>query len=134
MEQNAKLVKPRSSRCCAPRQLREWVASLETPVGLMAAYDHRALHVLEACREIGVCVPEEVAVISVDNDEQICELAMLRTKFGDGLVVSPDKVDLLATNPGAAAKAHRGHVHADDHFGDTGIVDVGKDAVTAPAS
>jgi LacI family transcriptional regulator len=57
-------------------QLCSWIESLEKPLGLMAAYDVRALHVLEACRVVGACVPEEIAVIGVDNDEQICELAI----------------------------------------------------------
>jgi LacI family transcriptional regulator len=56
------------------RELAGWLRSLEKPVGLMACNDVRARHVLEACRAIGVRVPEEVAVIGVDNDEMICDL------------------------------------------------------------
>jgi LacI family transcriptional regulator len=41
----------------------------------MAANDARARHVLEACRRLGLSVPEDVAVIGVDNDELICNLA-----------------------------------------------------------
>ena len=40
----------------------------------MACYDVRARHVLAACRSLGILVPEDVAVIGVDNDELICEL------------------------------------------------------------
>lgn len=56
------------------RGLTAWVASLEKPVGLMACNDVRARHVLEACRALGLRVPEDVAVIGVDNDEMICDL------------------------------------------------------------
>ena len=56
------------------RGLTAWVDSLEKPVGLMACNDVRARHVLEACRALGVRVPEDVAVIGVDNDEMICDL------------------------------------------------------------
>ena len=56
------------------RGLMAWVRSLEKPVGLMACNDVRARHVLEACRALGVRVPEDVAVIGVDNDEMICDL------------------------------------------------------------
>ncbi len=52
----------------------KWLDSLEKPVGLMACYDVRARHVLIACRSLGILVPEEVAVIGVDNDELLCEL------------------------------------------------------------
>jgi LacI family transcriptional regulator len=55
-------------------ELTMWLESLEKPVGLMAANDARARHVLEACRAIGLRVPEDVAVLGVDNDEIMCEL------------------------------------------------------------
>lgn len=57
--------------------LTVWLHSLcqlKTPIGLMACNDVRARHVLEACRTLGVRVPEDVAVIGVDNDEMICDL------------------------------------------------------------
>ena len=41
----------------------------------MACNDQRGLLLLEACRSINVVVPEEVAVIGVDNDEIICNLS-----------------------------------------------------------
>ncbi len=56
------------------RGLIAWVRSLEKPVGLMACNDVRARHVLEACRSLGVRIPEDVALIGVDNDEMICDL------------------------------------------------------------
>ncbi len=56
------------------RGLMTWLQTLEMPVGLMACNDVRARHVLEACRTLGLRVPEDVAVIGVDNDEVLCEL------------------------------------------------------------
>lgn len=55
--------------------LCEWIESLGPPVGIMAAYDMRALHVLEACQHVKLRVPDEVAVLGVDNHELVCELA-----------------------------------------------------------
>lgn len=55
--------------------LRRWVESLPKPVGVMAAYDIRGQQVLDACRRAGLSVPAEVAVIGVDNDELLCDLA-----------------------------------------------------------
>lgn len=57
------------------RELGDWIGSLTKPVGLMACNDSRARHVLEACSKVSARVPEDVAVIGVDNDEIICELA-----------------------------------------------------------
>jgi LacI family transcriptional regulator len=41
----------------------------------MACYDFRGQQVLDACRRMNIAVPDEVAVIGVDNDELLCELA-----------------------------------------------------------
>jgi LacI family transcriptional regulator len=40
----------------------------------MAYNDARGRQLLEACGSVGVRVPDEVAVVGVDNDEVICEL------------------------------------------------------------
>jgi LacI family transcriptional regulator len=41
----------------------------------MAAYDYRGQQVLDACLRLAIAVPDEVAVIGVDNDELLCELS-----------------------------------------------------------
>ncbi len=55
--------------------LADWLGALPKPLGLMACDDDRARHVLEACRRLGLRVPDDVAVIGVDNNEMICELS-----------------------------------------------------------
>jgi LacI family transcriptional regulator len=55
-------------------RVAEWLKSLPKPVGLIACNDIRAQQVLNACRDYGVAVPEQAAVLGVDNDELICEL------------------------------------------------------------
>lgn len=57
------------------RALIAWLRRLPKPVGIMACYDIRGQEVLDACRQVGLAVPDEVAVIGVDNDELLCELA-----------------------------------------------------------
>jgi LacI family transcriptional regulator len=52
-----------------------WIASLPRPLGLMACNDFRGFQALDACHRAGVAVPEEVAVIGVDNEVLACELA-----------------------------------------------------------
>jgi len=52
-----------------------WLEPLPKPVGVLAANDVRARHVLEACRRYGRRVPDDVALMGVDNDDVICELA-----------------------------------------------------------
>lgn len=58
------------------RRLGRWIQSLPRPVAVLACHDDRALQVLDACRRVGVLVPEQAAVISVDNDPYLCELAV----------------------------------------------------------
>lgn len=50
----------------------QWLKDLPKPIGIMGCYDIRARQVLEACNELGLPVPEQVAVIGVDNDSLIC--------------------------------------------------------------
>lgn len=57
------------------RGLADWLDALPKPLGLMACDDDRARHILEACRRLGLRVPDDVAVIGVDNNEMICELS-----------------------------------------------------------
>lgn len=52
-----------------------WVKRLPKPLGIMAGNDIRGIQMLDACRRAGVAVPEEVAVVGVDNEELVCLLA-----------------------------------------------------------
>jgi LacI family transcriptional regulator len=52
----------------------KWLNDLPKPIGIMACNDARALHLLNACHQAGVLIPEEVAVVGVDNEEIFCEL------------------------------------------------------------
>ncbi len=54
--------------------LAQWVKSLPKPIGLMACNDDWGQNTIEACNIAGVHVPEEVAVIGVDNDDLVCDL------------------------------------------------------------
>jgi LacI family transcriptional regulator len=53
----------------------DWLMSLPKPVALFCCNDDRALQVVEACELAGVHVPEDVAVLGVDNDALVCDLA-----------------------------------------------------------
>ncbi len=55
--------------------LEDWLRGLPKPLGLMACNDDRGRQVMEACRGAGLQVPEQAAVVGVDNDTLLCELA-----------------------------------------------------------
>ncbi len=55
------------------QHMSAWLLSLPKPCGLMAAMDIRGKQVLDTCLSVGIRVPEDIAVIGVDNDDAICE-------------------------------------------------------------
>jgi LacI family transcriptional regulator len=46
----------------------QWLHSLPKPVGIIAVSDARARQLLQACMMAGIEVPEQVALIGIDND------------------------------------------------------------------
>jgi LacI family transcriptional regulator len=49
-----------------------WLKSLPKPVGLMACDDGVGYDLIEAAGEAGIHIPEDVAVMGVDNDDILC--------------------------------------------------------------
>ncbi len=91
-------------------ELARWLTGLPRPLGVMTANDSRALQIMEACRMAGLRVPEDVAVVGVDNEEAVCpftdppltsvdqgaqqtgyEAAALLDQWMDGETVAPGK-------------------------------------------
>jgi LacI family transcriptional regulator len=52
-------------------ELEAWLRSLQPPTAIMASTDLRADMLLETCRRLGLRVPEDIAVVGVDNDPLI---------------------------------------------------------------
>jgi LacI family transcriptional regulator len=52
--------------------LAEWLQGLTKPLGLFAVSDYRARQALDACRLVGLSVPEEVAIVGMGNEELVC--------------------------------------------------------------
>jgi len=63
-----------NSRKCMIRWLAGELAKLPKPVGLMAQFDAEANIIIQACIHAGLNVPEQVAVVGVDNDPIYSEL------------------------------------------------------------
>lgn len=57
------------------KRMANWLSQLPTPIAIMGCYDFQAQQVLDICRELGIAVPEQIAVLGVDNDHLICELS-----------------------------------------------------------
>lgn len=54
--------------------ITDWMISLPKPIAIMACNDDFGIHIIEAASMVGIKVPEEVAILGVDNDEFICDL------------------------------------------------------------
>ncbi|MFP4054538.1 MAG: substrate-binding domain-containing protein [Phycisphaerae bacterium] len=58
------------------RDAAAWVRTLPTPIGVMACDDNQGRTLLAVCHSLGLRVPEDVAILGVDNDDVYCELCM----------------------------------------------------------
>ena len=56
-------------------EMTAWVHGLPRPAGVMCCSDTRARHVAQICQEVGVRVPEDLALLGVDNDVLTCEIS-----------------------------------------------------------
>ncbi len=65
---------PEAYRMPLDRRVYRWLRSLPKPVGILAPTDLWGMRLVEACREIGLRVPEDISAVGVDNDELFCEL------------------------------------------------------------
>ena len=52
-----------------------WLTSLKHPVAIMACTDQLGFWLLDACKRAGISVPDEVAVVGVENDDSLCTMA-----------------------------------------------------------
>ena len=54
------------------RAIRSWLRKLPKPVAVFCSHDLRAYQVLTLCRDAGIAVPSEVAILGVDDDAILC--------------------------------------------------------------
>ncbi|MBR6437299.1 MAG: XylR family transcriptional regulator, partial [Thermoguttaceae bacterium] len=57
------------------KSLTKWLKKLTYPVGILAASDMLAVRIIEACKELELDVPNQVAVLGVSNDSLTCSLS-----------------------------------------------------------
>ena len=56
-------------------RLKDWLLSLPLPGAVFTCNDKAGVKVANACRSLGISVPGELAVLGVDNEDVLCELA-----------------------------------------------------------
>jgi LacI family transcriptional regulator len=54
--------------------LADWMTDLPVPTAIMACNDDFGIHIIEAANKMGIKIPDQIAILGVDNDEFICDL------------------------------------------------------------
>jgi LacI family transcriptional regulator len=57
------------------RQTAAWLRTLPKPCGVFCASDLHAARLSNVCRDCGIAVPEQVAILGVDNDQVMCSVS-----------------------------------------------------------
>ena len=104
------------------RILRQWLRKLPRPVAVFAANDLLAVTVSRLAKDAGVAVPDEMAILGVDDDRLLCACAETPISsidpnaFGIGFTAARILAAVLKTPP--SRKAHPIH-----HVAPSGIVE-----------
>ena len=53
----------------------KWLQKIPKPVAIFACIDERSRHIAEACKRLQLRIPEDVAILGVDDDILVCELS-----------------------------------------------------------
>ena len=93
------------------KKLAAWLGDLPHPCGVFAANDYVGEEVVNACAQKGLSVPGDIAVLGVDNDEQICEnlsptLSSIAPDFAEGGYLAAEMLGRLIGNPRSKPESH----------------------------
>lgn len=110
------------------RELEPWLRRLDFPCGVFAVCDRIGVNVLSAARNLGIAVPDELAVVGVDNDEDLClvsspPLTSIASDWEKGGFLVAEALDRRMQDPCSPPMR--------EPFGDLGIV---RRASTIPGS
>ena len=94
-------------------RLLGWLKGIPRPCGIMAANDRVAEEVVNACHRLKLRMPEDVAVLGVDNDVQLCEnlvptlSSVVPDIVGEGLCAARILDRLISADGSAATESRR---------------------------
>lgn len=57
------------------RRIARWLKTLPRPVAVLTCHDDCGLQVIDACRRAGISVPDDVAILGIDNNPFLCSLS-----------------------------------------------------------
>jgi LacI family transcriptional regulator len=56
-------------------KVKDWLLALPKPIALFACDDFFALQLTEICKMYEINIPEDIAILGVDNDELLCNIS-----------------------------------------------------------
>lgn len=87
------------------KPLTEWLKLLPKPIAIMASDDNQAHNIIEICNKNSIRIPEDVAILGVDNDEAVClmsipPLSSINQDVEKGGFEAAEMIDRLLANKG----------------------------------
>ena len=115
------VVRPADNPIVEQMNLRRWIKGLNLPCAIFAANDKTAESVLAAALAAGLQVPDDLAILGVDNDEDSCEnapvtLSSIMPDFFHGGTLSCSLLEKRIANPRAAQRSTA-------YYGDLGVAE-----------
>ena len=59
---------------CGSEAFRKWLLDLPKPCGIFGYYDRQARDILDSCRLARISIPDQVFILGVDNETDVCEM------------------------------------------------------------
>jgi LacI family transcriptional regulator len=92
------------------RRIRQWVRALPLPCGVFASNDYVGEEVVNACVALGLRVPDDVAVLGVDNDAGLCDnlsptLSSIATDYERGGYLAAELLDAVISGAAKGQKS-----------------------------
>lgn len=56
------------------KDLIKWLKELPKPIAILASCDCLGFHLSQVASEIGLSVPDDIAILGIDNDESFCQI------------------------------------------------------------
>ncbi|NLE37547.1 MAG: substrate-binding domain-containing protein [Pirellulaceae bacterium] len=73
VRETVRRIDPYTSWQAGLQEMDMWLREIVPPAGIFAVHDYRARVLVDECRRVGLAVPDDVAIIGVDNNDVICE-------------------------------------------------------------
>jgi LacI family transcriptional regulator len=81
------------------KKLAQWLKMLPKPIGIFCCHDIRSYQLATLCKQLEIRVPQDVAILGVDDDRILCGFSspMLSSIDPDAVEIGRHAAELLAT-------------------------------------